>query len=100
MLATYDHPTPFSLVLLRLRAGRGGLHSGGEAWKVYTWLVLWLGFLGLGYGMALAYLAEVLGVRGKVVSRLETAIAHGLDEPVVRVRTLSTLGCDERLGDA
>ena len=74
MLATYDHPTPFSLAFLP--ADRGGLRSG-EAWHSYTRLALWLGYLGLGYGLALAYLAEVLGAEGDVVSHLAAAVAHG-----------------------
>lgn len=74
MLATYDHPTPFNLAFLT--ADRGGFRSG-EAWHGYTRLALWLGYLGLGYGLALAYLAEVLGAEGDVVSHLAAAVAHG-----------------------
>lgn len=86
MLAAYDHPTPIGLVLLR--AGRGGFRSG-EAGETYTRLALWLGYLGLGYGLALTYLAAVLGVEGEVDSRLEAAVTRGLDKPVLTARALS-----------
>ncbi len=83
MLATYDHPTPFSLGFLP--ADRGGFRSG-EALHSYTRLVLWLGYLGLGYGLALAYMAEVLGAEGDVVSRLEAAVQMGLDRTTGRAQ--------------
>ena len=88
MLATYDHPTPIGLVLLR--AGRGGFHSG-EVWENYTQLALWLGYLGLGYGLALTYLAAVLGVEREVDSRLAAALTRALNEPVLTARAMSTL---------
>ena len=74
VLATYDHPTPFSLAFLP--AERGGF-LGGETRELYTRLALWLGYLEIGYGLALAYLAEFLGAEEDVVSRLEAAIARG-----------------------
>lgn len=77
MLAMYDHPTPNGLVLLRV--SRGGF-SRGDVRMSYMRLGLWLGNLGLGYALALAYLAEVLGVDGDVVARL-TAVMRGLGEP-------------------
>lgn len=73
VLSTYDHPTPFSLAFLP--AERGGF-LGGDAQKLYMWLALWLGFLELGYGLALAYLAEYLNAEKGVVSRLREALAH------------------------
>ena len=88
MLATYDHPTPIGLVLLR--AGRGGFHSG-EVWENYTRLALWLGYLGLGYGLALWYLAAVRGVDGEVDSRLEAAVTRGSGQPLLTARALSVL---------
>ena len=44
VLATYDHPTPQSLIL---PAGRGGFGSG-ENGRSYAQLAVWLGRLGLG----------------------------------------------------
>ena len=70
MLATYDHPTPQSLML---PAGGGGFRNG-EDWKSYAQLAVWLGCLSLGYGLALAYLAEVLGAEEGVVSRVTAAL--------------------------
>ncbi len=97
MLATYDHPTPLALALLQ--AGRGNLLSG-KAWQSYTQLAIWLGYLGLGYGGALVYLAEVLGVGGEVVTRLAAAMMQGLDEPVSMERMSSFPGHGEQLGDS
>ena len=71
LLATYDHPTPFGLAFLQV--GRGGFRSG-EVWESYRRLSVWLGFLGLGYGLALSYLAVVLSVEGEVNSRLTAAV--------------------------
>lgn len=68
-LATYDHPTPQSLML---PAGQGGF-SDGEDIQSYGRLACWLGNLGCGYGVALAYLAEVLGTEGDIVGRLKSA---------------------------
>ena len=73
MLATYDHPTPQSLLL---PAGYGGFRNT-EDHISYAWLAVWLGKLGLGYGVALAYLAEVLGSEGNIASRV-TAVMHGV----------------------
>lgn len=89
ILATYDHPTPVGLALLREE--RGGFRSG-EVWESYIRLTVWLGFLGLGYGAALSYLAVVLGVEGDVDSRLEAAVTHALDESVATAHASSTLG--------
>ena len=88
LLATYDHPTPIGLALLREE--HGGFRSG-EVWESYTRLAVWLGFLGLGYGLALSYLAAALGVDGEVNSRLEAAVTRGLDEPVLTARASSAL---------
>ena len=57
LLATYDHPTPQKLMI---SAGHGGF-STGESGFVYAQLVLWLGRLVLGYGLALVHLSQVLG---------------------------------------
>ncbi len=39
-------------------------------------LAVWLGRLGCGYGLALAYLARVLDVEGDIDSRLESVLAE------------------------
>ena len=77
MLATYDHPTPLSLML---SVGCGGF-SNGENSMSYAQLAVWLGYLGLGYGLALVYLAEVLGCEGDVSSRVTAALHSFVEEP-------------------
>ena len=69
MLATYDHPTPQSLLL---PAGHGGFRNGEDRMS-YARLAVWLGHLGLGYGLALTYLAEVLDAEGNITSRVMAA---------------------------
>ncbi len=66
ILAAYDHPTPQSLLL---PAGRGGFRNGEDRMS-YVQLAVWLGHLGLGYGLALTYLAEVLGAERNTASRV------------------------------
>ena len=63
-LARYDHPTPLSLSLTD-----GGFDEAGNAIR-YVQLVVWLGRLGFGYGLAIGYLAGVLMVDRAVDSRL------------------------------
>ena len=70
LLATYDHPTPQSLML---SAGQGGF-SDGEDGQSYGRLACWLGMLGCGYSSALAYLAKVLGAESDIIGRLTLAI--------------------------
>ena len=77
MLATYDHPTPQSLML---PAGRGGFRNG-EARMSYAPLAVWLCGLGLGYGSALVYLAEVLGAKGDVESLVSEALSGVIESP-------------------
>ena len=77
MLATYDHPTPLSLMV---SAGQGGL-SNGENSMSYVQLTAWLVGLGLGYGLALVYLAQVLGFEGNVHSRVAAALRMIAEEP-------------------
>ena len=74
LLATYDHPTPFNLIIGP--TALGGFNCGNSD-ESHLQLALWLRFLGLGYGSALVYLAEVLGVGRDVDSRLEAAIKQG-----------------------
>ena len=66
MLATYDHPTPLNLMM---SAGHGGF-STGESGFVYAQLVMWLGRLVLGYGLALIHLSQVLGSEEDIEPRV------------------------------
>lgn len=69
-LATYDHPTSASLFDSAWMGGFGG----GEDQTIYMRLACWLIQLGLGYGLALNYLARVLGA-GDTTSRLAEAVS-------------------------
>ena len=80
VLATYDHPTPQSLML---SAGRGGF-GNGENEMIYAQLAVWLGNLGLGYGLTLGYLAQVLGDEGNAASRVTAALCMSREEPAGR----------------
>ena len=73
LLATYDHPTPLSL---SLPLASGGFGDSGNPWN-YVQLMVWLGRLGLGYGLALAHLARVLGAAGGVESQLGELLERG-----------------------
>ena len=42
----------------------------------YAQLAVWLGRLGLGCGLAVAYLAQVLGAEGDVGSRVAAALGE------------------------
>lgn len=92
MIAMYDHPTPLGLSLLHM--GRG-VFPNDEVWASYTQIASWLIFLGVGYGLALSYLAAVMGVKEEMDSRLEAAFALGLDDLVLTARTLSELSRDK-----
>ena len=70
-LAGYNHPTMFGLVMPLAEGG----FSNAEAPESYLRLAVWIGRLGCGYGLALGYLARVLGVRGEIDSRLESAMS-------------------------
>ena len=76
-LATYDHPTAQSLML---SAGYGGFRNG-ETSMSYRRLVVWLGRLGLGYGLALVHLAQVLGEEGDVMSRVAAVLSDFNEQP-------------------
>ena len=69
ILATYDHPTPGSLML---PAEHGGFRNGEDE-MTYAQLAVWLGYLGLGYGLALTHLSQMLGGEREIMSRV-TAI--------------------------
>ena len=77
MLPTYDHPTPLALML---SAGRGGFRNGENGMR-YAQLAVWLGHLGLGYGLALVYLAQVLDIEGDIMSRVTAALHMFVEEP-------------------
>lgn len=66
MLATYDHPTPLKLMI---SADHGGFSTDESKW-VYAQLVLWLGHLVLGYGLALVHLSEMIGSEEAIESRV------------------------------
>ena len=70
ILATYDHPTPQKLMT---SAGHGGF-STGESGFVYAQLVLWLGRLVLGYGLALVHLSQVLGSEEDIEPRVTAVL--------------------------
>ena len=69
-LAAYNHPTTFSLGL----SLAGGGFADAEAPESYLRLAVWLGRLGCGYGLALAYLARVLGTEGDIDSRFTAVL--------------------------
>lgn len=71
-LAAYNHPTTISLALPLAEGGFGD----AEAPESYLRLAVWLGRLGCGYGLALGYLARVLGTEGDIDSRLESAMPN------------------------
>lgn len=71
-LAAYNHPTTISLALSLAEGGFGD----AEAPESYLRLAVWLGRLGCGYGLALGYLARVLGTEGDIDSRLESAMPN------------------------
>ena len=67
LLAKYDHPTPLGLELPMAHGGLGEAEHPAS----YISLAVWLGRLGLGYGIALAQLAKIVGGEPDVDSRLE-----------------------------
>ena len=77
LLATYDHPTPQSLML---GPGHGGF-SNGENSTSYAPLAVWLGYLGVGYGLSLIHLAQVLGIEEAITSRVTAVISKFRDQP-------------------
>ena len=76
MLATYDHPTPQSLML---SAGRGGFRNGENGMN-YAQLAVWLGTLGLGYGLALVHLSQMLGSEEDTMSRVMAVVRKPAQE--------------------
>ena len=70
ILATFDHPTPISLVMSAKLGGFGRDDDRG----LYMQLTLWLIRLGLGYGLALSYLTEVLDADESVTARITEVV--------------------------
>lgn len=68
MLATYDHPTPQSLLI---PAGLGGFGTGEDG-RSYAQLAVWLGRLGS--GLVLTILVQVLGAKGDVEACAANAV--------------------------
>ena len=77
ILATYDHPTPQSLIL---PAGRGGFRNAHDGLS-YAQLAVWLGRLGLGYGLAFVHLTQTLGGEGGIISRVTAVLRMLAEEP-------------------
>ena len=77
MLATYDHPMPLTLMG---SVGRGGFRNGEDEMS-YAQLAVWLGGLGLGYGLALDYLSQMLGGEGDITSRVTEVLRLFAEEP-------------------
>ena len=73
LLATYDHPTPTSLIL---PLTDGGFDNDANPVS-YVQLVVWLGRLGFGYGIALAFLADVLGAPSDFDSQVTAILGRG-----------------------
>ena len=78
LLAAYDHPTPLSLAFPFAEGGFGD----GDNPKSYLQFAIWLGKLGIGYGLALVYLAQILGAEADIDARLAAALSTGLANPV------------------
>ena len=78
VLATFDHPTPLSLAFPLAEGGFGDVEDP----KSYLRMAVWLGRLGLGYGLALTYLAQVLGTEGDIVSRVAAVMAAARNRSV------------------
>ena len=72
-MAESNHPTPMSLALSLADGGFADV----EAPESYLRLAVWLARLGCGYGLALGYLARVLGAEEDIGSRL-TAVIRGM----------------------
>lgn len=78
LLAAYDHPTPLSLAF---QLAEGGFGDGDNP-KSHLQFAVWLGELGIGYGLALGYLAQVLRAGADIDARLAAVLSTGLAKPV------------------
>ena len=88
MSATYDHPTPTSLLLL---AGHGGLSEGEES-AGYARLAGWLAGLGFGYLPALAALAEALAQAAVSTESTKANYGESTASPTVLIFSASPSG--------
>lgn len=70
LLAAFDHPTPIRLLL---SSAMGGFRNVEEP-VLYLRMAGWLGSLGLGYGVALPYLSQVLSVEEDLRLRVESEV--------------------------
>ncbi len=70
LLPTYDHPTPVSLGFPLAKGGFGDIENP----EGYLRLAVWMGELGVGYGLALAALAQALDTDRDVMSRLVAVV--------------------------
>ena len=71
-LAAYNHPTMFGLAM---SLAKGGFASANDP-KSYLSVAIWLGRLGCAYGLALGYLARVLGTENDIDSRLKAVLLN------------------------
>lgn len=71
ILAAFDHPTPASL----LHSARLGGFGLGDDSGLYGQFACWLVRLGLGYGAALCYLANILGAGEDVTARVTESLS-------------------------
>lgn len=77
LLATYDHPTPLSLAFSLAVGGFGDAENP----RTYVQLAVWLGRLGLGYGLTLPFLGQVLGTERDINARLAAVLRDGAADP-------------------
>ena len=70
-LARYNHPTMFSLAM---PLSIGGF-ADAEDPRSFLQLAVWLGRLGIGYALAIGYLARVLGSEADIDARVSAVLA-------------------------
>ena len=79
-------PTPWSLAFPLAEGGFGDVEDPMS----YLQFAVWLGRLGVGYGLALTALAQVLGAEGDVASRVALVMRRNLPDlelPSLTART-------------
>ena len=86
VLATFDHPTPWSLAFPLAQGGFGDVEDPMS----YLQLAVWLGLLGVGYGLALTALAQVLGAEGDVAYRVALVMRRNTQDLVLPSLTART----------
>ncbi|MCY3545396.1 MAG: hypothetical protein OXH49_00810 [Gemmatimonadetes bacterium] len=77
LLAAFDHPTPMGLTF---PLAQGGFDEVEDP-RIYPQVAVWACWLGIGYGFALIYLAQVLGTKGDIESRVITVLNVASGEP-------------------